>query len=622
MAKEFQIEKLQLPPDLQGSYSVVVRSGENERVLPSLSQINFFVGSNNSGKSRLLRGLLKVDKHQLLPRKFPTGAKDCAEYLQSEIAKLCGPDSELQPFNRLLQALPSFELFTEGGEGISPLLSLIQETQTLGASEMSLHNKQGIIHGLQSHPNIIIKVREIGVLAKAHLKLDSSSAELLTYKRIYIPTLRGLRPVGNSNDDFYHKRTVEDYLTSKTSAEIFTGQKFYDDLRDLLLGERVEREAARKFEDFLSRELFGDVPVTLIPKKNSRVVHIRLGNERERAVHELGDGIQHLIILTFPLFQNQNKPGLVFIEEPELFLHPGMQRSLIKAMRGFENYQFFIGTHSNHLLDLTLEFEDISIYMVRKEIVDSSADEFDAKFVIEPASTHDHRILEILGTRASSVFLSNCTVWVEGITDRRYILHGLKLHYEHLCQQQKAKNAPHPFEPRADLHFSFVEYSGGNITHWSFLDRVDDPIEVTRLCSRLMLIADKDSSKAKNQRHLELKDHLGDNFICLASIEIENLLTPSILKKILYDYNENLSVLTDFEQDSYKDEKLGTFLESQLKKTKREGGYAEESGTIKAKLDFCSKAISHQKTWADLSPEAQALIEKIYLFIREHNRSR
>src|SRR5205807_682440 len=126
--------------------------------------------------------------------------------------------------------------------------------------------------------------------------------------------------------------------------------------------------------------------------------------------------------LTFPLFMNEGKNLLFFCEEPELCMHPGMQRAFLKLITSdkFANHQYFLTTHSNHFLDLTQDFDNVSIYTVQKQIAVTDKKEKDATFHIQNVSNEDRRCLEFLGVRNSSVFLSNCTIWVEGITDRRY----------------------------------------------------------------------------------------------------------------------------------------------------------------------------------------------------------
>ena len=129
------------------------------------------------------------------------------------------------------------------------------------------------------------------------------------------------------------------------------------------------------------------------------------------------------------------------------------------------------------------------------------------------------------------MFLSNCTIWVEGITDRLYFRHYLKLYFEHLKEKDDSS-----IEFKEDFHYSFVEYGGLNITHWSFLDNEEHPINVDTLCGKLFLIADKD--KNKDERHKELEKKLGDRFYCLRCKRVENLLSKEVLLKVIEDYEE------------------------------------------------------------------------------------
>src|ERR1041384_4416314 len=102
----------------------------------------------------------------------------------------------------------------------------------------------------------------------------------------------------------------------------------------------------------------------------------------------------------------------------------------------------------------------MSIFTFRKRFDDSTHNEKQAEFEIENVSSGDTSCLELLGVRNSSVFLSNFTIWVEGITDRRYPAHYLKLHVDHLRGTDTSVK-----DFREDLHYSFVEYGGANITH-------------------------------------------------------------------------------------------------------------------------------------------------------------
>lgn len=239
-------------------------------------------------------------------------------------------------------------------------------------------------------------------------------------------------------------------------------------------------------------------------------------------------------------------------------------------------------------------------------------------------SRSDRRPLELLGVRNSSVLLTNCTVWVEGITDRRYVAHWLDLYQQHLHGSMPADRAKFLIE---DLQYSFVEYSGGNITHWSFLD--EEGPDVERLCGNLFLIADEDNMKPgaeKGKRQEKLIKKLQEKFHLLPVREIENLLTPDNLKSVLMANGElpdNLKTVV--EQDAYAGKQLGKFIESTIIKNlalkRRIGSYAGDSGTVSDKVKFCERAIESMKEFDALSPAAQDLTQKVFDFIQSAQHS-
>jgi hypothetical protein len=222
----------------------------------------------------------------------------------------------------------------------------------------------------------------------------------------------------------------------------------------------------------------------------------------------------------------------------------------------------------------------------------------------------DSSILKSLWVRNSSVFLSNCTVWVEGITDRLYIKKYLELY------QKSNQDIKSIIE---DIDFSFVEYWGWNITHRSFLDDYwdTDTIEVERLCWKLMLIADNDNGKAKARKE-ELSKKLWDNFIELSCVEIENTLTIDTIQSIVKDYEWDTVVFKDTEANILN-MKMWIFIQDHLLQNTpiRRWWYKDDSWTIKAKVDFCQKAISKLHSYDEISEVGKELTEKVYNFILE-----
>ena len=396
----------------------------------------------------------------------------------------------------------------------------------------------------------------------------------------------------------------------------------YEATKKLLLGQRSDREKVRDFENFLSETFFQNREVNIVPRDGSDVLYIGIGGGEEYPIYNLGDGIQSIIILTYPLFFNQGRELLFFIEEPEHGLHPGMQRVFMETLmrEEFSSFQYFLTTHSNHLLDITLDINQVSIYTFEQDR--SRTD--DAHFLIENVDNEHINTLELIGVRNSSVFLSNCTIWVEGITDRIYIRRYLDVYQEDKGVKFKE-----------DLHYSFVEYAGGNITHWSFLEAPDPEhpnIEVERLCGKLFLITDKDDAGLKKDgtadkrytkkqlRHQKLRRSLGDRYCCLDCREIENTLSPEILKKVVQDYEGSEVDLAykNFDYTEYKNKYLGSFIEANV--TGISKGYKSQSGTIKDKVNFAKKAVHHINSVEDLSQEARNLTEKLYEFIKSNNQ--
>lgn len=622
-----------------------LRSDYNLNVISNLSKVNIFVGSNNSGKSRFLRGIFAIDKSlSFMPpqemvdvEKYYNILIDFMDAIISAITKSSFEGIGNLNVNELISDIKISELtpfLKEEGDLFGHFHKLVNEIIELNSSSsVTLKSSMGgaanardpVIANLKALLNDYqSKIGEITPSGRTSYKIN--------FKRVYIPTLRGLRGYVDTIEtgkDVYKERTKNDYFKeAPETLEIHTGLNLYDEITDMLLGSVQQRYNMMKFQEFLSESFFDGQQVTLTPVRNSDIIKVKIGTEKEKNIFELGDGIQSLIILTFPLFKFLEENLLLFIEEPELYLHPGMQRKFIEIIMDeqFAHHQFFFTTHSNHFLDLTLDMDMISVYKFKKELGEHSGnptEELDATFSIENVSNEDKSVLQELGVRNSAVLLSNCTIWVEGITDRFYIRRFLKVF-------QESESHPDLKQFKEDIHYSFVEYSGGNITHWSFLDEDETEADeghasmnAEKICSTLFLISDKDGDD-KRPRQEKLKEVLGERYYCLECKEIENILSADTIKEVIAEYEKStLEHLTnkDFTQEEYNNMHLGTFINSLFPEgaRKRRGSYAADSGTIVNKLDFCKKAIDHITTYDQLSEEAQKLSQVLYHFIKVHN---
>jgi hypothetical protein len=482
-----------------------------------------------------------------------------------------------------------------------------------GTDELAKAGKADFLSGQQKQPN---------------------QPRLSKAKFIYIPTLRGMRlsSENGNHQHAYFDRTWNDYFKGKKRQSIsgvestetarreyhgntiLTGLDLYEWLTNKLLGGLNDRALIQEYQEFLSRTFFPGLKVALIPRREHDTVHIKVGNEKERPVEQLGDGLQQLIILTLPIFEHSKVPLFLFIEEPDLFLHPGYQRVFINSVLFDKERELyvFVTTHSSQFLDITVSRDDCSVFRCEKQISEEQGPEHDPIFTVRNTTFGDQSLLKHIGVRPSSVMFANCTIWVEGITDRLYFSRFVEL----LLQQRG-------FTYTESLHYAFVEYGGGNITHWSFLD--DEQIDVERICARLMLIVDQDTDK--DERHKKLSEKLQDRFIRLPVREVENLLSPKVIKRIIGSYEQAKIELKDFEQADYSKVYLGKFIDDHVlidkEKSKRYGKlktcYQDKSGTVKGKVEFCRRALKQIESIDDLSDEAKNIAGRICDFIAHEN---
>lgn len=611
----------------------------------NISKVNLLIGSNNSGKSRFLRNVF-LDKEL----KFNKGTKEISDY-NNFVERLNGEICEAFKNTNIISvgniqkenSLSKIDYLKENDNNIELFYRLIDNLKNVKESDgstsisASIHySTSEICRKLNSIPDrYISEFDEKGFKEILFKKI---------FKRIYIPVLRGLRKIGEV-DDILRERTVIDYFHGSKDIDVFTGQNLYNEVLGLLCGDFKDRNHLKEFETFLGQNFFDGKEISLIPKVGSKVLFVKIGEEREYPIYNLGDGIQSIIILTFNLFSNQGKDVLFFIEEPELYLHPGLQRKVIETFlnKNFDTFQYFMTSHSNHLLDLTLDIRDISVFKFYKEIDNSDDVEKDAKFIIENVNNDDTSVLELLGVNNSAIFLSNCTIWLEGITDRLYIRKYLQIY-----QNEKIKTGEIEKIYSEDVHYSFLEYSGGNITHWDFLDDSQgelSPMKHKTICNKIFIIADNDGYDVKEGNKAErlkaLHTYFQERFYCLRAKEIENILSPHIVKGVVSKLRDSrvndsdkdgiLFGETEFTLEDYRNENLGKFIDDKIiekindKKSNNESySYTKrkefkKGNTINRKVTFCKYAIEEIKTINDMSKDAIELCDKIYNFIKSSN---
>ena len=336
-----------------------------------------------------------------------------------------------------------------------------------------------------------------------------------------------------------------------------------------------------------------------------------------------------------------------FIEEPELHMHAGMVRQLMNFYLNETPHYYFFTTHSNHLLDMADESDQVMIQKFVKQPKEGNPSKFDFKI---HRCDRDRDLLASLGVRPSSVYLANCTIWVEGITDRLYITKYMEKYLAELEKSNKELYKKYRrFMP--NYHYTFVEYAGSNLSHWSFDDdypktreerieflKQDRGQSATAVASEMLLIADGDIQKNSEKIKFLRKELNRENLIILECKETENTLPKDSiirvakakfhrLKNVKQSYD--ISLIDNITDENYFDNSqygIGRLIDEIIKKpssstTKTAFADGNGVGTIKDKLKFCREIIKdfdENDNW-ELTPKAKALCERIFKHIQKCN---
>ncbi|MCL6245264.1 MULTISPECIES: AAA family ATPase [Acinetobacter] len=600
-----------------------------------IKRLNFFIGKNNAGKSRFLRNLFQNTQGQQI-------------YNSLQFRKLQAFTNHLIHSNQYNNHT-YFTHFINTVEQIKP--------SNIGSANSNFSNSLNYLSRFGQLSSLYTNNNKSQAETTFSQEIEQNLNPIFTNPKFYIPILRGMRPVTDLDEKYpYIERAQKDYFKNQNKfnhENIITGERLYHELKVHLLGKPQQRELIKQYEEKLSQYFFDNETVTLIPYigkddngHDNDVVHIKIGEDDQFPIHKLGDGLQQAIILTYEAYiKSKDKEGntethAFFIEEPELHMHAGMVRQLMNFYLNETPHYYFFTTHSNHLLDMADESDQVMIQKFVKQPKKEDRRKFDFKIY---RCDRDRDLLASLGVRPSSVYLANCTIWVEGITDRLYITKYMEKYLDELkVSDQEVYKKYRRFMP--NYHYTFVEYAGSNLVHWSFSDDYTDQLEdkglsAKAVASEMLLIADGDiQSKADRVQVLKSELKKG-NYLILECKETENTLPKdSIIRVATQRFKRmksktkdsyDISLTNNITSENYFDHKeygIGKLLDIKLKKpssktTQSLFADGQGVGTIKYKLDFCREIIKDfdENSGWKLTPKAKALCERIYKHIEKCN---
>jgi AAA15 family ATPase/GTPase len=443
--------------------------GSDPTLIAPLKKLNFFIGQNNSGKSNVLRAVTMLSSLYGPEPKLTPRSSDFSQGSDSICVFLHFPMLVLK------------ELFTSRGAQQSTILNKLDMNNSI-AVPFNLRKDNSLQMGDFQLDHFVrsigIETQEVQALIQQHMGIGADLrtqarhllqalglSNYLMSKVIFVPHIRTVHSINQYVDKV-------DQFIDPQHRNVFSGAKLIDLLFRLQHPPYDERDEKLKFDkiiQFLRSITENDTLLLEVPHDKSSILVTMDG--KTLPLHNLGTGIEEILVIAAASLGFEDK--IVCIEEPELHIHPLLQKKLVQLLAQTDNL-FLITTHSSSLIDV----EESAIYNV--QLTDGFT------HVVGTVSAPETRLaLHDLGYRPSDLLQTNSIIWVEGPSDRIYLQKWISL-----------------VDPclKEGVDYSIMFYGGRLLAHLSASEEtVGEFIELLRLNRFSSIIIDSDRRTAESE---------------------------------------------------------------------------------------------------------------------------